>query len=91
MELDELKQFLKVDGTDLDVVLTGYQAAAEAYLLNTGIAKDYTNALYKTLVTIFCGVLLENPTLLEVKGGIDSIGITFNALVAQLRLSQVTT
>ena len=90
MELDELKQFLKVDGTDLDVVLVGYQAAAEIYLLNTGIAKDYTNALYKTIVTIFCGVLLEDPTLLNVKGSIEGIGITFNALVAQLRLSQVT-
>ena len=89
MDLAELKGFLKVDGTDLDVVLTGYQAAAEVYLLNAGVAKDYTNGLYKTVVTVFCGALLENPTLLNMKGGIDSIGITFNALVAQLRLSQV--
>jgi len=88
MELDELKAFLKVDGTDLDVVLTGYMAAAEAYLTNAGVTTDYTNALYKTVVTVFCGTLLENPTLLSVRGGIESIGITFNALVAQLRVSQ---
>ena len=91
MDLDELKLFLKVVDEVPDAVLTGYQLAAEGYLANAGVAKDYTNALYKTVVTVFCGTLLENPTLLGVKGGVDSIGITFNALVAQLRLSQGAT
>ncbi|MPM69782.1 hypothetical protein SDC9_116730 [bioreactor metagenome] len=87
MDLEELKQFLKIDSNDLDLVLIGYQNAAETYLANAGVTKNYDNALYKTVVTVFCGTLLDNPTLLNVKGGLDNIGITFNALVAQLRLS----
>jgi uncharacterized phage protein (predicted DNA packaging) len=88
MELDELKSTLKVDSDDLDSTLSMYQVAAEEYLAGAGVTKDYTKGLYKLIVTVFCGALLENPTLLEAKGGLDSVGITFNAIVAQLRLSQ---
>jgi len=89
MEVDELKEYLKVDGNDLDTVLEGYMAAAETYLTNAGITKDYTNGLYKTVVTVFCGTLLENPSLIVAgKGSLDSLSITLNALVAQLRFAQ---
>jgi len=87
MTVNDLKDFLKIDGTDQDAVLVVYQSAAETYLLNAGCAKNYDNALYKLLVTIFCGKIVENPTLLNATGGIESIGITFTALVTQLRLS----
>lgn len=91
MELDELKQFLRVDGTDLDIVLTGYQSAAEVYLLNAGVIKDYTNALYKTVITVFCGVMLENPNLsADRKGNAVFPSVTLNCLIDQLRKSQVT-
>jgi uncharacterized phage protein (predicted DNA packaging) len=89
MDLEELKKYLKVDGNDLDVVLAGYQAAAESYLTNAGVAKDYANALYKTVVTVFVGKLLEDPTLLG-KGDIGA-SIGFTAFIAQLRLSQGAT
>jgi hypothetical protein len=92
MDLDELKSFLKVDGNALDVVLIGYQLGAEEYLKNAGVAKDYTNALYKVIVTIICGTLLENPSLLvNGKGSLGSLEITLNAFITQLRLSQVAT
>lgn len=87
IDLDELKQFLKVDGNDLDVVLTGYQSAAEIYLLNAGVKQTYDNGLYKTVVSIFCGILLENPTLLNVNSRVDSIGVTYNSLITQLSKS----
>lgn len=88
MMVPELKEFLKIDGADQDSVLGLYQSAAETYLLNAGCPKNYDNALYKVLVVIFCGKLVENPTLLNIAGGIESIGITFNGLVDQLRKSQ---
>lgn len=90
MNLDELKTFLKVDGNDLDIVLTGYQAAAEVYLTNAGVAKDYSNAMYKIIVTVICGTFLENPNLIVEKGSLGS-EITLNALITQLRLSQAVT
>ena len=86
MDLDELKLFLKVDGNDLDVNLTGYQLAAEKYLENAGVIKDYTNALYKIVVTMIVGTFLENPSLVAGNGNIGSLNITLSALIAQLRL-----
>lgn len=88
MDVEEIKEFLKVDSDDLDGVIGIYQAAAEEYLQNAGVTKDYTKSLYKMIVTVFCGTLLENPTLLESKVGLDNVGLTFNAIIAQLRLSQ---
>ena len=85
MDLKELKLFLKVDGNDLDVNLTGYQLAAEVYLSNAGVAKDYTNALYKIVVTMVVGTFLENPSLVASSGNIGSLNITMNSLIDQLR------
>jgi len=73
MDLDEFKLFLKVDGNDLDVNLTGYQLAAEKYLENAGVRKDYTNALYKIVVTMLVGTFLENPSLVAGGGNIGVI------------------
>ena len=88
LTLAELKEFLKVDSDAIDIPLAGYQAAAEVYLSNAGCVKDYSNSLYRILVTIFCGALLDNPSLLGAGGDMGNSGITMNALVAQLRLSQ---
>ena len=89
MDLDELKQFLKVDGNDLDVVLAGYQAAAEQYLANAGVTINYTNALYKVVVSMIVGTFLENPNLVASSGNMDGLSMTIGSLIAQLRLSQV--
>jgi len=91
VDIEELKKFLRVDGNDLDVVILGYQAAAEVYLSNAGVEKDYTNALYKVVVSMVAGTFLENPSLVVMgKGSSESLSITISALIAQLRLSQVT-
>jgi len=89
MDLDELKEILKIDAdsTAYDVILTAYKVAAEEYLLNAGVKQGYTSALYKTVVTIFCGVLLQDPTLLNVGGRVEGIALTYNALVGQLKYS----
>lgn len=88
MELEELKQFLRVDGDDMDIILRAYQQAAEVYLRNAGVLVGYENALYRIAVTVFVAKLLENPDLLsKKKGENDSIdaGLTLNALIVQLR------
>jgi len=92
MDLDELKKFLKVDGNDLDIVLIGYQLAAEEYLLNAGVTLNYTNALYKIVITIIVCTFLDNPSLVTVgRASSTSLGVTVNMLIAQLALSQVST
>jgi len=88
MDLDELKKLLKIDGYDLDDILLLYQLAAEEYMKNAGVTQEYTSNLYKIVIAIFVGTILENPTLI-INGTITSEvkSITLNALIAQLRLS----
>lgn len=52
MELEELKEYLKIDGTDEDITISNLQLATEVYLKNTGITKDYTNDLYKVAIKL---------------------------------------
>lgn len=89
MELEELKEFLRVDGDDLDNVIRGYQLAAEAYLLNAGVPKNYDNPLYGVVVVVFVTKVMETPDLLSKKIEADAyMGLTLNSLVAQLKFSK---
>lgn len=88
LDLDEIKRFLKIDGDDLDVIILGYQKAAECYLQNAGVRKGYDDALYRIVITIFIAKLIENPDLLMQKKGEstnDDIGLNLNAFIIQLR------
>ena len=89
MELKELKGFLKIDGEDLNDQILGYQKAAEIYLQNAGVIKNYENPLYKIAITIVVATLLENP-MLFVSGTIvaEVKGISLAGIVAQLRNSE---
>lgn len=60
MDLEELKLFLRVDGTDDDTTITSLQLAAETYLINAGITKNYTNDLYKLAVKLLVIHWFEN-------------------------------
>lgn len=87
MDLDELKGFLKIETDDhsLDSILVAYQSAAEKYLANAGVIKDYTDGLYKVVVSMIVGTFLENPTLISTGVNANSLGMTLNSLIAQLR------
>lgn len=84
MDIERLKQYLKIDGSDMDAVLSGYQAAAEQYLDSAGCVTDYSNKLYEVVVTIIVAKLLENPDLLTSAG--ERTGLTLVGLIAQLRM-----
>lgn len=88
MELLEIKDFLRIDGEELDMVILGYQQAAEAYLKSAGVKKGYDDPLYRIVITIFIAKLLENPDLLSKKKGesetLDA-GLSFNGFIVQLR------
>jgi hypothetical protein len=90
MDLDELKQFLKIDGPEYDIVLPIYQQAAEESLIIAGAQKDYSKGLYKVLVSIIVGTFIENPTL-TTTGSVsaNSLGVTLVGLIDQYRKSQV--
>ncbi|MDR2006915.1 MAG: head-tail connector protein [Acidaminococcales bacterium] len=88
MSIEELKALLHIDGDDLNAPLELYKQAAERYLLNAGVAADYENALYKTAVSVICGLLIENPLLISGANIGEISSLPLNAIIAQLRLSQ---
>ena len=44
--LDNIKDYMKIDSSDEDLVITALITSAETYLQNAGIKKDYQNELY---------------------------------------------
>lgn len=46
MDLEEIKQYLRIDDSYDDVLIESLQMAAEEYLLNAGIEKNYARNLY---------------------------------------------
>lgn len=82
--LEETKQYLRVDGTEDDALITSLIDAAETYLSNaTGNTFDATNSLAK----LFCWVLVtdwyENRELAIGKIG-EKIRPIVDSMLAQL-------
>lgn len=46
MDLEEIKQYLRIDDSYDDFLIESLQMAAEEYLLNAGIDRDYARNLY---------------------------------------------
>lgn len=86
MELEELKLFLKVDSEDEDVLVTSLQLAAEEYLANAGITKDYLKELYKLAIKLLVGHWFENR---EVIGKADKLAFSLSSMIIQLRYTRI--
>lgn len=88
MELEEVKLFLRVDGTEEDTLIASLQLASEVYLTNAGITKDYTNDLYKLAVRLLITHWYENrDTFINLKT--TKIDFSIQAIICSLRYSQV--
>lgn len=85
MELDEIKKFLRVDGTDDDSLLSSLQLAAEQYLENAGAAKDYTSELYKIAVKLLIGHWYENRSAVVVGTVSKDLEFSLINIIVQLR------
>ena len=86
MNLEELKLFLRVDVIEEDPLLQGLQLAAEEYLLNAGILKNYTKELYKLAIKLLVGHWFENR---EVVGKADKLAFSLDTMILQLKYTQV--
>ncbi|MBE6043546.1 MAG: phage gp6-like head-tail connector protein [Clostridium thermopalmarium] len=82
MELDELKLFLRVDGEEEDELIQGLQLAAEEYLINAGVNKDYSKELYKLAVKLLVTHWYNNR---EVTGKADRLAFSLDTIILQLK------
>jgi hypothetical protein len=82
----ELARLLHIDGEDETANAVAAQLAAEVYLTNAGVTKDYANPLYKQVVVSIVAKMLDQPDLLT--NLTESTGFTLVGLIHQLRLAQ---
>jgi len=89
MELDELKLFCRVDGTDEDTLISGLQLGAEEYLLNAGVNKDYTKELYKLAIKLLVNHWYDNRDSVLIGSISKSMEFSLASIIAQLKYTQV--
>ncbi len=88
MNLDEVKQFLRIDWEDEDTLLTTLQMAAEEYLKNAGVNKDYTKALYKLAVQLLISHWYENRNTVLIGSISKKIEFSLQSIITQLVYTQ---
>lgn len=82
MELQEIKDYLRVDSEEENEMLLALQKAAEDYLLNAGITIDYKKELYKLAIKLLISHWYENRTII---GKADKLSFSLDAIIMQLQ------
>lgn len=88
MNLEDIKLFLKIDDNEEDTLIQGLQLAAEEYLINAGISKDYTKELYKLAIKILISHWYENRAVETIGKNISKIAFSLDNIITQLKYSQ---
>ncbi len=84
LELNEIKEYIRVDTDDDDEVLKSLKLSAEEYLKNSGISVDYSNNLYCTAIKMLIANWYDTRDSI---GGKDTISAMFKSIITQLSLS----
>lgn len=85
MELEELKNFLRVDYPEDDILIGSLKLSAESYIKNAGSkVSSYDNSLYKLAVMMLVSHWYENR---EVVGESDKLAYSLECLLIQLQYS----
>lgn len=85
MQLEEIKLYLKVDGTDEDSLLEALQKSAENYLEGAGISKDYTKGTYSLAVKLLISHWYTNRGVSYESKSLEQIPFGIRALIQQLQ------
>lgn len=90
MELITIKEYLRVDNDDENSLITSLQKAAEEYLLNAGIKKDYTRELYKLAILMLISHWYENRNIVIVGTISKEVEMSIGTIMLQLKYTQGT-
>lgn len=86
MTLDELKLYLRIDGTFEDVLLTSLQMAAEEYLKSAGVLVNYENRLYCLCVMLLVNHWYSNREGVVIGTITKEMEFSLRAIIQQLQL-----
>ncbi|HLR91833.1 MAG TPA: head-tail connector protein [Atopostipes sp.] len=85
MELEEIKQFLRIDHDEDDQMLENFITRAKMYIKN-GVGKiDNENELFKMAITVLVGHWYDNRELARIGNASYSIPHSFEGIIQQLR------
>ncbi|GMA48659.1 DNA-packaging protein [Alicyclobacillus contaminans] len=83
MTLDDVKLYLRIDGTDDDAMLQGMMGAADSYIANAvGADVDKTSALYELAAKLLISHWYENR---EPVGSASALAFSLDSILMQLR------
>lgn len=85
MNVNEIKEYLRVDGEEETSLITNLQTAAENYLTNAGCTKDYSNELYKLAIKLLVSHWYENRQIEQVGTNITKLEYSLDPIIAQLK------
>lgn len=88
MSIQEIKDYLRVDGDTENNLIQGLQLAAEQYLNNTGVNKDYTNELYKLAVMLLVSHWYENRDVEKIGVSVNKLRFSLDSIITQLKYCQ---
>lgn len=80
--LDNIKDYMKIDSSDEDLVITALITSAETYLQNAGIKKDYQNELYNLAIKLLVIHWYENR---EIVGSANKLAFSLENIITQLQ------
>ena len=79
--LEEIKEYMKIDSNDEDILITSLIEAANNYLLNAGV-KNFDNSLYNLAIKMLVLHWYENR---EVVGNAGKLAFTLDNIITQLQ------
>jgi len=79
--LEEVKQYLRIDGSEDDNFLTSLIAAADEYLFDAGV-RSTISFRYKLAVMLLVSEWYENRTI---RGVSSDVSYSVNSIILQLR------
>lgn len=85
MELEEIKLYLRVDSESEDMLLLSLKVAAEEYLTNAGVIKDYTQELYKLAIKLLISHWYENRDIVLIGSISKKLEYSLNHILIQLK------
>jgi uncharacterized phage protein (predicted DNA packaging) len=81
LTLDELKNYLRIDGSEDDMLLTLLIDGAKEYLANAGVPES-DSSLYKLAVMLYVALHYENR---DPSAKMDKMNFAFESIVLQLK------
>jgi uncharacterized phage protein (predicted DNA packaging) len=81
LSLDELKNYLRIDGSEDDALLTLLVDSAKEYLQNAGVPES-DSAQYKLAVMLYVALHYENR---DPSAKMDKMNFAFESIILQLK------